>query len=360
MEYAKYLGMDVRKDQKFFHIAKEGLKAPLPDKWKPYKNSKGDIYYINIGTNEAVYEHPCDEHYRKIFQQCKAKEKMSSSFNKKEKIMIKTTNNKEEILSQKLALPKLNEKQLLNHFKMLNDSFSEHSANLTEKSNSNTEEAINIISEQDMGQIDFEVNNNIIKYKKEKEKEYLSSIKNLEASMIEKEKIIQNNNENNVEKLKEKLAILKEKWQNEKKKYLENLRAGAEIKFDQKIKKEIENFNDLKKIGESNIKIKNKEILECLEDKHKNEINYKKSKVLMRKHEFEKNKIMKKKINEKKAKFLLNKIKDEEKPEIEKEFKENLQIFQEAEMEKKKLTLNSFISKMQEEYQNLLYVNKIY
>jgi len=30
-EYAKYLGMDMQQDRDLFYIAKEGLKAPLPD-----------------------------------------------------------------------------------------------------------------------------------------------------------------------------------------------------------------------------------------------------------------------------------------------------------------------------------------
>lgn len=30
-EYARYLGMDMDEDKELFYIAKEGLKAPLPD-----------------------------------------------------------------------------------------------------------------------------------------------------------------------------------------------------------------------------------------------------------------------------------------------------------------------------------------
>ena len=67
MEYAKYLGMDVTKERQYFHIAREGLKAPLPEPWKPHRNSQGEIYYINLLTQEVVYEHPCDQRYRKIF-----------------------------------------------------------------------------------------------------------------------------------------------------------------------------------------------------------------------------------------------------------------------------------------------------
>ena len=41
LEYAKFLGMDLEKDKKYIYLAKEGLKAPLPEPWKPYKNSQG-------------------------------------------------------------------------------------------------------------------------------------------------------------------------------------------------------------------------------------------------------------------------------------------------------------------------------
>ena len=34
IEYAKWLGMDLKKDKDLFWIAREGLKAPLPADWK--------------------------------------------------------------------------------------------------------------------------------------------------------------------------------------------------------------------------------------------------------------------------------------------------------------------------------------
>jgi hypothetical protein len=76
-EYASFLGMDLERDKVIFElpcpqsspilmsrnrpcfakallwIAREGLKAPLPDKWKPCKTGKGDIYYFNFETGEV-------------------------------------------------------------------------------------------------------------------------------------------------------------------------------------------------------------------------------------------------------------------------------------------------------------------
>ena len=41
-EYAQWLGM-TDEDQSLQWIAREGLKAPLPEHWKPCKTSDGEI-----------------------------------------------------------------------------------------------------------------------------------------------------------------------------------------------------------------------------------------------------------------------------------------------------------------------------
>ncbi|KAI8832339.1 hypothetical protein BJ741DRAFT_536193, partial [Chytriomyces cf. hyalinus JEL632] len=92
IEYAKFLGMDVSRDQQLFWIARESLKAPLPKEWKPWfsvqhaatnstltkmgknflfvptsKSANGDIYFFNFTTGESSWEHPCDDHYRQLY-----------------------------------------------------------------------------------------------------------------------------------------------------------------------------------------------------------------------------------------------------------------------------------------------------
>lgn len=53
-EYAKWLGMELEDDRDLFWIAKEGLKAPLPENWKPCKTVDTDeIYYFNFATGES-------------------------------------------------------------------------------------------------------------------------------------------------------------------------------------------------------------------------------------------------------------------------------------------------------------------
>ena len=71
-EYADWLGMDVLKDTDLFWIAREGLCAPLPEHWKPCKTTDTDeIYYFNFSTGDSIWDHPCDEHYRKLTKQHK-------------------------------------------------------------------------------------------------------------------------------------------------------------------------------------------------------------------------------------------------------------------------------------------------
>uniref|UniRef100_A0A0G4I5T8 WW domain-containing protein n=1 Tax=Chromera velia CCMP2878 TaxID=1169474 RepID=A0A0G4I5T8_9ALVE len=71
-EYAEWLGMDLEKDVDLFWIAREGLKAPLPESWKPCQTAEGDIFYFNYQTGESKWDHPCDEHYKQLFEKKKA------------------------------------------------------------------------------------------------------------------------------------------------------------------------------------------------------------------------------------------------------------------------------------------------
>nr|KAJ3422949.1 WD repeat-containing protein 92 [Polyrhizophydium stewartii] len=68
LEYAKFLGMDPDKEKHLLWIARESLKAPLPEDWKPCQTEDGNIYYFNFKTGESMWDHPSDEHYRKLYQ----------------------------------------------------------------------------------------------------------------------------------------------------------------------------------------------------------------------------------------------------------------------------------------------------
>ena len=67
-EYAVLLGMNREGDEEFFYIAREGLKAPLPSPWKPCKTLEGEIFYFNFSTGESTWDHPCDEHFRELYE----------------------------------------------------------------------------------------------------------------------------------------------------------------------------------------------------------------------------------------------------------------------------------------------------
>ncbi|KAK3096852.1 hypothetical protein FSP39_003949 [Pinctada imbricata] len=65
-EYATIIGIDPHTEPHLLWIAREGISAPLPDHWKPCQDPKGDIYYFNFASGESIWDHPCDEFYRKM------------------------------------------------------------------------------------------------------------------------------------------------------------------------------------------------------------------------------------------------------------------------------------------------------
>ena len=69
LDYAKWLGMDLDEERELLWIAREGLKAMLPPDWKPCRSPNDDIYYFNFSTGESVWEHPCDKHYKQLFEE---------------------------------------------------------------------------------------------------------------------------------------------------------------------------------------------------------------------------------------------------------------------------------------------------
>lgn len=69
--YAEWLGMDPEADADLMYLAREGLKAPLTDGWKPCQNAEGEIFYFNFETGESSWDHPSDETYRNLVQEKK-------------------------------------------------------------------------------------------------------------------------------------------------------------------------------------------------------------------------------------------------------------------------------------------------
>ncbi|XP_061734307.1 centrosomal protein of 164 kDa-like isoform X2 [Nerophis ophidion] len=65
-KYAREIGIDPDKEEELMWLAKEGIVAPLPPEWKPCQDVTGDIYYYNFSFGESTWDHPCDQHYRRL------------------------------------------------------------------------------------------------------------------------------------------------------------------------------------------------------------------------------------------------------------------------------------------------------
>merc|ERR1712187_566172 len=75
--YAIYLGMDLQADNDLFWIAREGLKEPIPEPWKPCQlQDSREVFYFNKITGERSWEHPSDGIYRKMYRNKKLKKEL--------------------------------------------------------------------------------------------------------------------------------------------------------------------------------------------------------------------------------------------------------------------------------------------
>lgn len=52
--------MSPRSDSKYFYIAREALKTPLPPPWKPATTPDGQLVYVNLQNKEISADHPLD------------------------------------------------------------------------------------------------------------------------------------------------------------------------------------------------------------------------------------------------------------------------------------------------------------
>ena len=47
-------------------IARQGVMAPLPRGWKPVQDPQGELYYFNFETGESIWDHPCDQDFKRL------------------------------------------------------------------------------------------------------------------------------------------------------------------------------------------------------------------------------------------------------------------------------------------------------
>ena len=73
-EYAlDVLGMGLPEDEPLLYLAREALKAPLPDSWNAFQSPTEDVYYKHKTTQQKITEHPVDIEYRRRYEQEKEK-----------------------------------------------------------------------------------------------------------------------------------------------------------------------------------------------------------------------------------------------------------------------------------------------
>eukprot|EP00756_Hemistasia_phaeocysticola_P023540 Hpha_TRINITY_DN15900_c0_g12::TRINITY_DN15900_c0_g12_i1::g.73741::m.73741 len=71
LQYATdILGMNLDgNDRRLLHIAREGVEASLPPEWHWARSaSTGDVYYIHAPSRKTQWDHPADEHYRRVLK----------------------------------------------------------------------------------------------------------------------------------------------------------------------------------------------------------------------------------------------------------------------------------------------------
>ncbi|XP_076000224.1 uncharacterized protein cep164 isoform X2 [Genypterus blacodes] len=78
-EYAREIGIDPNSEPNLLWLAREGIVAPLPPEWKPCQDVTGDIYYFNFSTGQSTWDHPCDEHYRRLVSQERERAQVSAT-----------------------------------------------------------------------------------------------------------------------------------------------------------------------------------------------------------------------------------------------------------------------------------------
>ncbi|OQR99960.1 hypothetical protein ACHHYP_03772 [Achlya hypogyna] len=80
-EHAKTLGLDPVKESQYLWIVEEALTAPLPPDWEQGETDDGTIYYFNVNTEESIWEHPMDNHYKEMIAQKKSEDAKKLAFN---------------------------------------------------------------------------------------------------------------------------------------------------------------------------------------------------------------------------------------------------------------------------------------
>eukprot|EP01064_Diplonema_japonicum_P019678 TRINITY_DN28461_c0_g1_i1.p1 TRINITY_DN28461_c0_g1~~TRINITY_DN28461_c0_g1_i1.p1 ORF type:complete len:215 (+),score=17.93 TRINITY_DN28461_c0_g1_i1:42-686(+) len=78
-DYATYLGIDTVTEADLLWIAEEGVRAKLPEGWKPCSTRKGQIYYFNTITGQSSWTHPKDVEFKELLLSERLKKKQAAA-----------------------------------------------------------------------------------------------------------------------------------------------------------------------------------------------------------------------------------------------------------------------------------------
>lgn len=67
-DHAKSLGVDPDAESHLMALVEEALLAEVPDGWEQGETEDGTLYYFNTETEESIWEHPLDAHYRELIR----------------------------------------------------------------------------------------------------------------------------------------------------------------------------------------------------------------------------------------------------------------------------------------------------
>eukprot|EP01047_Picozoa_sp_COSAG01_P069796 COSAG01_NODE_10420_length_2170_cov_4.053114_1_plen_409_part_00 len=70
--FARYLGMDVRRDRELLWIAQQAMTAELPSGWREHATEEGEVYFATEDGTRSLWEHPTEAHFRRLYAELRA------------------------------------------------------------------------------------------------------------------------------------------------------------------------------------------------------------------------------------------------------------------------------------------------
>ncbi|CEG47405.1 WW domain [Plasmopara halstedii] len=107
-DHARSLGVELDSEIYLLPLVQEALLAELPPDWEQGETEDGTLYYFNSTTEESIWEHPLDAHYRELIQSQKEEHaatliaNISEAPEDSKTIDVKTTTKKRRLLSSQL------------------------------------------------------------------------------------------------------------------------------------------------------------------------------------------------------------------------------------------------------------------